>query len=151
MGKKFIAEGATCMCKFGSAPGRLKVVSHQLIRINHGDKKIATSAELGNPFCPPAFGVCKAGWFSRPCVPSIVKWDNVYDHMRINRGANPLLPESRGTCAACGVPCIDIIDHGQVEQLGLMQREHASTEYQNDLNPIGEIKEEKYDITIQLI
>ena len=53
MGKKFIADGAPCMCKFGSAPGRLKVVSHQLIRINHSDKKIATSAELGNPFYPP--------------------------------------------------------------------------------------------------
>ena len=151
MGKKFIADGAPCMCKFGSAPGRLKVVSHQLIRINHSDKKIATSTELGNPFYPPAFGVCKASWPSRPCVPAIVKWDHVYDHMRINRCSHPLLPESKGTCAACGTPCIDILDHGQIEELGRLQLRNASMEHQHDLNPVGEIKEEKYDITVQLI
>lgn len=152
MGKKFIADGAQCICKFGSAPGLLKVISHQLMMINHSNKKIATSMELGVPFYPPAFGQCKFSWPPRPCSPAIVKWDNVYKGMRINLTSNPLLTDSKATCSVCGSPCIDFIDHGQIELLGPPHVKNATAEHQTDLDPMGILcEEEKPEITVTLI
>lgn len=152
MGKKFITDGAPCMCKFGTVPGRLMVISHQLMVINNSNKKICTSMELGAPFYPPMFGVCKASWPPRPCTPAVTLWENVYKGMRINLLSNPLLPESKATCAAGGAQCIEIVHHGQVEILGPPHLKSATAEHQSDLDPTGSLcEEEKIEITATLI
>ena len=57
MGKEFITDGAPYMCKYGSTPGRLMVISHQIMVINHSNKKIGTSMELGSPFYPDNYQI----------------------------------------------------------------------------------------------
>ena len=152
MGKKFIADGAPCMCKFGTAPGRLKVISHQIMVINHSQKKIATSMELGSPFYPPMFAVCRANWPPRPCSPAVIKWDNYYKGMRNNLLSNPLLPESKATCSVGGSQCIEIIHHGQFEMLGFPHLQSATAEHCADLDPVGSLSEvDKIEITVQQI
>ena len=152
MGKKFITDGAPCMCKYGSIPGRLMVISHQLMVINHSNKKIGTSMELGSPFYPPMFGVCKSTWPPRPCTPAVIQWEQVYKGVRINQVSNPLLPESKATCAAGCPQCIEIVHHGQTELLGSPHVKSATAEHQSDLDPTGSLsEEEKLDITIILV
>jgi hypothetical protein len=152
MGKHFIIDTALCMCKFGTAPGRLKVNSHKLMVLNHGDKKIATSLELQNAFYPPGFGTCTCNSpFTRPCVPSIIQWSNVYKRMRLPGNAYPLMPDSKAACAICGAECIDITFHGQMELLGALHIKNATAEHQSDLDPAGRLsQEEEYNITVQI-
>jgi len=152
IGKKFIIDGAQCMCKYGSAPGRIMVISHQIMVVNHSRKKIATSMELGSPFYPPMFGVCKASWPPRPCSPAVIQWDNYYKGMRINLLSNPLLPESKATCSAGCPQCIEIVYHGQIELLGLSHLKSATAEHCPDLDPTGSLSElDKMEITVQQI
>jgi hypothetical protein len=153
MKKYFITDGAPCICKFGTAPGMLKVNSHRLMVINHADKKIATSQELQNTFYPPAFGSCTFySPFIRPCSPVVIQWSDFYKKMRIQGNAYPLMPESKATCAVCGAPCIDITFHGQIEIPGPLHIKNATTEHQTDLDPAGSLsQEENAIITAQLI
>ena len=152
MKKEFIIDGAPCMCKFGSAPGLLKVISHQIMVVNHSNKKIATSMELGAPFYPPMFGVCKSTWPPRPCSPAVVKWDDVYKGMRVNLLSNPLLPKSKATCSAGGSQCIEIIKHGQIELPGLLHLKNATAEHQPEMESMGNVvKEEEFNITANII
>jgi hypothetical protein len=137
MGRKYyIVEGAQCTCKFGSAPGILLVNSQQKILLN-ANKKVATSNELQNTFQPPGFGTCKFSYPSRPCAPVITQWMNVYQSMRLPGGAFPLMPDSKGTCAVCGSPCVEISDHGQVEIAGDSHVKNATAEHQTDLDTAG--------------
>ena len=154
MRRLFIADGATCMCKFGSAPGRLKVISHDLLYIN-AFHKMGTSGELQNAFYPPAFGTCTySSPYTRPCSPAVINWTELYKDMRVMGLYYPLMPESKATCALAGTPCIDIIDHGQIEILGPSQIKNRTSEFQSDLDPLGnlrELDEEEFSITAQLI
>jgi len=136
MGKHYIIDGAMCSCKFGAAPGMLKVSSHQKVVLN-ANKKMATSKELQNTFYPPAFGVCNFGYPSKPCAPAITQWLNVYQSMRLPRGAFPLMPDSKGICAVSGAPCVEITNHGQIEIPGASHVKNASAEHQTDLDPSG--------------
>jgi hypothetical protein len=153
MGKNFIIDTAVCICKFGTAPGRLKVSSHRLATLNHGDKKMATSNELQNTFYPPAFGTCTYNSpYTRPCAPAIVKWSNVYKGMRLPGNAYPLMPDSKATCAMSGIECIDITFHGQLEIPGPLHVKNATAEHQTELDPAGELKQEEEDnITIDIV
>lgn len=145
----FVTDQAKCICKYGSSPGQLKVISHQLMIINHSDKKIATSLDLGNPFYIPFFVKCSI-FPSRPCSPNVVKWDNTYEGMRVSRG-NPLLPGSIATCAVAGTPCIQIVHHGQIELLGPPHVKNATAEFQSDLDPTGSLcEEDRFKVTATL-
>jgi hypothetical protein len=143
MSKNFIVDGAPCTCKYGTVPGLLKVISHQIMVVNHGNRKIATSMELGAPFYPPMFGVCKSTWPPRQCSPAITQWDDVYKGMRINLLSNPLLPDSKATCSAGCPRCIDIVNHGQFQLLGLPHLQGATAEHQSELDPTGSLNEEE--------
>jgi hypothetical protein len=152
MGKNFIIDTAVCICKFGTAPGRLKVNSHQLVTLNHGDKKMATSNELQNTFYPPAFGSCtRNSPFTHPCEPVIVRWSNVYKGMRLPGNAYPLMPDSKATCAASGVECIEITFHGQIDIPIPPHMKNATAEHLADLDPAGIYEEEDFSGTAILV
>lgn len=153
MGKNFIIDSAVCMCKFGTAPGRLKANSHRLMVLNHGNSRIATSNELQNTFYPPAFGACTCNSpYTRPCAPVIVKWSNVYRGMRLPGNAYPLMPDSKATCSMSGVECIEITFHGQMEIPGALHVKNATAQHQSELDPAGRLnQEEESNITAQKI
>jgi len=151
MEKQFIIDTAVCVCKFGTTPGRLKVNSHNLVVMNHGNRKIATSRDLQNTFYPPGFGSCSYGG-KRPCSPMVTQWSNVYKGMRLPGNAYPLMPDSKATCSVSNTPCIDITFHGQIEIPGPLQIQNATAEHQSDLDPAGRLsQEEEIDITVQQI
>ena len=137
MGKYYIVDGAICTCKFGVAPGMLKVDSQQKLILNVG-KKTATTNELQNTFYPPGFGTCKFGWPPRPCAPMITQWLNPYQGMRLPSGAFPLMPDSKGVCAVSGTPCVEIVNHGQMEIPGVSHAKNATAEHLCDLDPCAD-------------
>jgi hypothetical protein len=148
MEKNFIIDSAICMCKFGTAPGRLKVNSHRLVVLNHSDKKIATSNELQNTFYPPAFGTCTYNSpYTKPCAPVIVKWSNVYKGMRLPGNACPLMPDSKATCSMSGVECIEITFHGQIDVPTPPHVKNATEEHRSDLDPMGVYEDEDFSVT----
>lgn len=136
MGKLFIVDQAECICKYGTAPAKLKVSSHGLMFIN-ANKKIATSMDLENCFYPPAFATCKYSSPSRPCKVMVTKWSNLYEKLRVAGNAYPLMPDSKATCAVAGKECIEIAKEGQIEILGKSQTKNT-TEHQADLDPMGD-------------
>jgi hypothetical protein len=136
MGKHYIIDGAICACKFGTAPGMLKVNSQQKVVLN-ANKKMATSKELQNTFYPPAFGTCKFSYPSKPCAPAITQWLSVYQSMRLPGGAFPLMPDSKGICVVSGSPCVEFTKDGQIEIPGASHAKNATAEHQSDLDPVG--------------
>lgn len=137
MGKLFITDQAQCKCKFGTAPGKLRVNSQELMFIN-ANKKIATSMDLKDCFYPPGFVTCKFSYPSRPCKVMVTQWTNLYEKMRLKGNAFPLMPDSKAICAVAGTECIEIIDEGQIEILGVSHAQNATAEHQGDLDPTGE-------------
>lgn len=137
MGKLFIADQALCMCKFGTAPGKLKVSSQKRMFIN-ANKKIATSMELNNCFYPPGFLMCNFSYPPQPCKVMVIRWSNLFTKMRVNGNAYPLMPDSKAVCALCGMECIEIVNEGQIEILGPSHTKNATAEHQADLDPVGE-------------
>ena len=135
MSKEYAVEGAICMCKFGTTPGRLKVTDNNLLYMN--GKLTATTLTLGNVFQPPGFGACNAGFPSRPCVPNVVQWSGFYDGMRVNGNTFPLTDSSKGTCVLGCPACIDFQTSGQIPIPGLPQIQNASLEHQFDIDPLG--------------
>lgn len=148
MGRNFIIDTAVCMCKFGTAPGRLKVNSHKLMVLNHGDSKIATSLELQDTFYPPGFGTCTSSSpNTKPCVPNITQWSKVFKGMRLPGNAYPLMPDSKATCAMCGVECIDITFHGQIAVPVPSSMKNSTEEHRSDLDPMGVYEDEDFTVT----
>lgn len=137
MGKLFICDQAQCMCKFGTAPGRLKVNSQELMFIN-ANKKIATSMDMNDCFYPPGFSICKYSFPPRPCKVMVVQWTNFFKKMRLKGNGFPLMPDSKAVCAIAGVECIKIVNEGQIEILGESHAKNATAEHQGDLDPMGE-------------
>ncbi|NDV64656.1 PAAR-like protein [Bacteroides sp. 224] len=138
MGKEFIVDGAFCMCKFGTAPARLKVSNHQLAYMN-GDKPTATTLSLGNTFYPPGFAVCRVSPLTpKPCTPAIIQWSNAYKKLEISVGGYALTDKSKGTCASGCPNCISITMTGQLDLPGIGQMENATSILQNEMDPLGE-------------
>ncbi|WP_418500539.1 DUF4280 domain-containing protein [Culturomica massiliensis] len=136
MGKEYIVQGAMCMCKFGAAPGILKVTDNKGVYMN--GKLTATTMTLGNVFNPPGFGVCKINpLFPKPCTPAVTQWMGFYDGITINGSSNPLTDSSQGTCASGCPNCITFQMTGQIPVPGLAQMKQAAAAHQNDINPMG--------------
>lgn len=137
MDKLFIADQALCMCQFGTAPGKLKVSSQNKMFINM-NKKIATSMELNNCFYPPAFVMCNFSYPPQPCKVMVTQWTNLYQKMRLNGNAYPLMRNSKAFCSLSGIDCIKIMNEGQIEIVGQSHTKNATAEHQGDLDPMGE-------------
>ena len=135
MGKDYIVQSAICMCKFGVAPGILKVSDNKGVSMN--GKLTATTMTLGNVFNPPGFGVCNISPASpKPCTPAITQWTGFYDGLTIQGSSYPLLDSSMGTCASGCPGCISFQTTGQIPIPGVFQIKQDSAIYQNDINPM---------------
>ena len=136
MGKEYIVQSAICMCKFGAAPGILKVSDNKGVSMN--GKLTATTMTLGNVFNPPGFGVCNISPVSpKPCAPAITQWTGFYDGITIQGNSYPLLDSSMGTCASGCPGCISFQTTGQIPIPGVIQMKQAAAAHQNDINPMG--------------
>tara|TARA_R110001583_G_scaffold19513_3_gene76343 strand:+ start:299 stop:769 length:471 start_codon:yes stop_codon:yes gene_type:complete len=152
--KHLVCQGAICKCQFGTAPDNLKVLTQSKIYINDdksSDKLVASTMELGPTFEKNTFGTCsKMGSPPPPCVPNIIQWDGFYDKVTLPNKGNPLLEDSKGTCAIAGTPCVEILFHGQVAEPSKTNEDTADEEILLMINPIGSLSEEELPLNIPI-
>jgi hypothetical protein len=136
-----VVEGALCRCIFGSIPDRLRVLSQKKEYANN-NKLIGTTLELGATFENNCFGPCpKLGIIPPPCRVMVTGWVDFYPKVTISNGGKILVENSRAICAAAGVPCIEVIWHGQVEEPALHNFRNADPETLRLLNPLSDPEE----------
>jgi hypothetical protein len=136
-GKEFIVQGAVCRCKYGSGPGKLKVIENNFFKIN-GSKLSATTMTLGNVFEAPGFGKCNANpLFPKPCMPTVTEWSGGFKGLRTSYGGNPLTDKSKGTCSQGCPGCIEFVQTGQIPVPGMRQVRRATAEHQGELDCAG--------------
>lgn len=145
MGEKhLVCSGAICQCQFGTTPDQLKV-KQQDYYINEdaaSKKAIANTKDIGQPFEANTFGSCKK-MNNNPCKPSITKWDGFYKKVTLQNQGNPLLEDSKATCAVGGSPCVEIKFHGQTAAVTVQQAAQANDDVQAQLNVLVNLKEDE--------
>jgi len=138
MAKEFLVKGARCVCKYGSLTGRFTVLDHSHFYIN-GHKLAGSTLSLGNTFELPGFGVCRVNpIFPKPCIPAIVKWKKPYLALKNALGGNILTDQSTATCSSGCPDCISVLMTGQIPLPGVADFTKATSEQQEDIDPIGE-------------
>jgi len=133
MNEKYAVDGALCVCNYGTAPGRMKVIDQNFVHIN-GQKLAGTSMNLGCCFYPPCFAVCKSTWPPRPCSPNVIQWSNTFTKVKVNRIATLLTERSKASCAIGGTDCISFLFHGQIPMPVFMPQ----LPLREQLDPTGE-------------
>ncbi|WP_298503537.1 DUF4280 domain-containing protein [uncultured Maribacter sp.] len=136
--KHLVCQGALCQCQFGAAPDTLKVLTQSKIYINDdksSEKLVATTMELGPTFEKNTFGTCTMT--NSSCVPNIILWDGFYDKVTLPNKGNPLLEDSKGTCAIGGIPSVEFLTHGQMSQPSEANVENTDEEILLLINPVG--------------
>ena len=87
MGQKhLVCQGATCICKFGNTPDKLKVLTQTKSFINEKEpeeKLVATTADIGSTFEKNTFGLCQMqpipGGGYKPCQAMVTMWSAAYE------------------------------------------------------------------------
>ena len=146
--KHLVCHGALCKCQFGTAPDKLVVLTQKKIYINDeksSEKLVATTMELGPTFEKKTFGTC--AMTNSSCVPNITLWDGFYDKVTLPNQGNPLLEDSKGTCAIGGTPCVEILFHGQVAEATPVNEQNTDEELVPLINALG-TKTEKINFYI---
>ena len=123
--KHLVCQGATCQCKFGNAPDKLKVLTQTKTFINEEEpqeKLVATTADVGATFEKNTFGLCQMqplpGGGYKPCQIMIAQWSGAYENITYEENnGHPLLEDSKATCPIGDKDCISIINHGQVAEI----------------------------------
>lgn len=149
--KHVVCQGAICICKFGGAPDKLVVLSHQKEYVNDveaSQKLLATSLELGATFEKNCFGPCSKLPYSPPCAASVVQWSGCYEEVIASNGGTILLEDSKATCPIGGTDCIEIIFHGQVTEMSAQNEENAEEEVLAQIYPWGNLTEDNMYINI---
>lgn len=154
--KHLVCQGATCQCKFGNAPDKLKVKTQKKIFINdpEGSKKLlATHKDLGQTFEKNTFGPCKQqpipGGY-KPCQAQVTQWSGFYDKITLEENSGKALMESsKGTCPIGGPDCITITDHGQKAKPSQQQGRKANPLAVNQLNPAVDTAQHKLEEEVQ--
>ena len=79
--KEKVVQGAICLCKFGTTPDKLKVLTHTKYYLNdhEGKEKLAaTDKDIGATFEKNTFGPCKMqpipGGGFKPCQAIVTVW-----------------------------------------------------------------------------
>ncbi|WP_300598690.1 DUF4280 domain-containing protein [Niabella sp.] len=136
MGQKhLVCNGAVCQCKFGTTPDKLKVKQTDFY-INEnapGQKAIANTMDIGQPFAANTFGACKIT--KSACKPAITQWQGVHDKLTMENGGHPLLEDSKAVCAVGGSPCVEISFHGQTANVHPSSGQKTNDNTQKILNP----------------
>jgi Domain of unknown function (DUF4280) len=144
--KHLVCDGATCMCKFGSTPDKLKVLTHTKEYINdtNGEKKLmASTKDIAATFEKNTFGPCKKqpipGGF-KPCQALVTEWKDFYDKITLTHSGKALTESSKATCPIGGPNCITITLHGQTAEISKQSTAKAKPEVQRILNPAVDIQ-----------
>ena len=135
--KRLVVNGAICICKFGVAPDKLKVLTNTKEYANdaNGTKKaIATSKDITSTFEAGTFGAC-AKQQGSACKSMITEWSGFYEKVKLYNGGFPLLEDCKGTCPIGGKDCIEIIFHGQTDEMTQQNVDNADPEITKTLNP----------------
>lgn len=139
MAEKFIVvQGALCMCNFGTAPDKLKVLSNQKEYVNDKDgskKLIATDKDIGMTMEKNMFGSCSK-MNNKPCTATVTQWKNFYEDAVLSNGGKILLEDSKATCPIGGPDCIKVLFHGQVMEPSAQNFENSPKEVQSAINPL---------------
>ena len=142
--KHIVVQGAQCMCKFGSAPDKLKVLTHTKEYANDKDgsqKSIATTMDIGPTFEKNMFGSCSK-IYNNPCNAVVTKWSGFYEDTILTNGGKILLEDSKATCPIGGTDCIEIVQHGQKAEASKQNFDNANKDVQSQLNPMSESLDE---------
>ena len=135
--KRLVVNGAICMCKFGAAPDKLKVLTNTKEYANDAQgsqKAIATSKDIASTFESGTFGSC-AKQHGSACKSMVTEWSDFYEKVQLCNGGNPLLEDSKATCPIGGKDCIEIIFHGQTDELTPQNVDNTKPEVMQALNP----------------
>lgn len=136
--KHLVCQGAICKCQLGTVPDKLVVLTQSKIYINDeksADKLVASTMELGPTFENKTFGTCTNT--NSACVPNIIQWDGFYDKVTLPNMGNPLLEDSKGTCAIAGMPCVEFLFHGQVAEPSSVANSKKEEEVLLLINPLA--------------
>jgi hypothetical protein len=151
--KEKVVQGATCMCKFGTAPDKLKVLTQQKYYLNdhEGNSKLAaTHKDIGATFEANTFGSCKMQptvFGYKPCQAVVTEWSGYYEKEKYDPpGGYILLEDSQASCPIGGKDCISIIKSGQIGEPSQQNFKNADEELLSHVNPVMNMKDvEKED------
>lgn len=142
--KEKVVQGAVCMCKYGTTPDKLKVLTQTKYYLNdyEGTKKLAaTHKDIGaTTFEKNTFGPCKMqptpGGF-KPCQIIVTAWTGFYEKEKYTPpDGYILLEDSKATCPIGGKDCISILKSGQRGEPSKKNIENADIELQSHVNPV---------------
>ncbi|GAA4180164.1 MULTISPECIES: DUF4280 domain-containing protein [Sphingobacterium] len=137
--KHVVVQGAQCMCNFGTAPDKLKVLTNDKDFANdsQGSKKpIATTKDIGTTFEKNMFGSCSK-MNNKPCNAVVQSWSGFYPDTILSNGGKVLLEDSKASCPIGGADCIRVIQHGQQAEPSQKNIDNSSKEVQGQLNPMA--------------
>jgi hypothetical protein len=137
-----VCTGALCLCKFGTSPGKLKVLKQTKHYINDAagsQKLIATEKEIGQPFESPFFGSCSK-MNNSSCAVNITEWSGFYDKVKLSNGGHPLMDSSKATCPTGAKDCITINFHGQTATPSAPQVQQSDNNTTAAINPAVNMK-----------
>ena len=136
-----VVQGATCQCKYGDAPDKLKVLTHAKEYANDASgayKMIASTKDIGTTFEKNTFGSCSKQ-NNRTCAAEVTEWKDVYENVKLSNGGQILLENSKATCPVGGANSITIIKHGQSADISAQNVANAQPAVTNALNPAADI------------
>lgn len=142
--KEKVVQGATCLCKYGTTPDKLKVLTQTKYYLNDhdGKKKLAaTHKDIGaSTFEKNTFGPCKMqpipGGY-KPCQIIVTAWTGYYEKEKYSPpDGYILLEDSKATCPVGGPDCISILKSGQMGEPTKKNLENADEELQSHVNPV---------------
>ncbi|MFC6268191.1 DUF4280 domain-containing protein [Frigoriflavimonas asaccharolytica] len=142
--KEKVVQGALCLCKYGTTPDKLKVLTHTKYYLNdhEGTKKLAaTHKDIGaTTFEKNTFGPCKMqptpGGF-KPCQIVLTAWTGFYEKEKYSPpDGYILLEDSKATCPIGGPDCISILKSGQMGEPTKKNLQNADEELQSHVNPL---------------
>lgn len=138
--KHIVVQGAQCMCKFGSARDKLKVLTHTKEYANDqaaSSKPIVTTVDIGETFEKNMFGACSK-MNNKPCKAVVTKWSGFYDNTILSNGGKILLEDSKATCPVGGTDCIEIVQHGQKSEPSKQNFDNSDKNVLTQLNPMSD-------------
>ncbi len=152
--KHYVVQGATLKCIHSVEPKTdiLKVKSQSKHYANDhesAEKLIATTKDIGQTCEKNTFGKCKlqpngSGDFM-PCQCVIQKWADYFEKVTLSNQGKILLEDSKGTCPMGTPNCIEVVKHGQKQEMAKMHIMNAP-ETVSIINPLVNMTELKNKI-----
>lgn len=137
--KYLVVQGALCKCSYGTAPDKLKVLSHQKEYANDssGSKKLLASTKDIGPatFEANMFGTC-AKMNNNPCKAVVQEWKGYYDKITLTHKGKVLTEDSKAICPVGGNACIEVVWHGQTVAAGASGLAKTDKRAHAALNPL---------------